>query len=240
MDATATAIREGRNHRFDDGVYGHVDVRAALETLFSHKCAYCESEATATGDWDVEHFRPKGRVDGRPDHPGYYWLAYTWGNLYLGCKFCNQRRGDKPVTGDPKPGPPRGKLDQFPLRAEGTRAMAPGANLAGEARLLIDPCHDDPEQHLVVGLNGELVSHNGSDMGATTIEVCHLNRRRLKIARAKAVRTVLGLIHEFQDIDRVQPVARIVSAVTATLGKASEPYALVARSIASNPAGFGL
>ena len=41
----------------------------------------------------MEHFRPKGAVKqsrgGEIIHPGYYWLAYNWENLYLSCKKCN-------------------------------------------------------------------------------------------------------------------------------------------------------
>ena len=238
--AAVTAINGGRSHPSDEDVYGHVDARAALESLFSHKCAYCESQPTPATEWDVEHFRPKGRVAERPDHPGYYWLACSWDNLYLSCKYCNQRRADKPVTGDRQLRPPKGKFDQFPLRDESTRAMGPSADLASESRLLLDPCADDPERHLAVGVEGWMVVLDRSELGAMTIEVCNLDRRRLRIARTKAIRTILELIDNFHAIDRGQPLSPIISAVTDTLGKASEPYALVARSIASHPAGFGL
>src|ERR1043166_3748097 len=73
---TERALREKSSHAFDSGIYAHPQARAALEELFHHKCAYCETQATAGFDWDVEHFRPKGRVLERADHPGYYWLAY--------------------------------------------------------------------------------------------------------------------------------------------------------------------
>ncbi len=235
---TVVAVAQGAAHVIKDGVYGHVEVRAALESVFSHKCAYCESEATATGPWDVEHFRPKGRVAESTGHPGYYWLAYTWENLYLSCPYCNQRRTDKPTTEDRTARPPKGKLDQFPLRDESTRASLPGADLAVEDRLLLDPCHDDPEQHLAVDAKGTLVALQGSDMATATIEVCHLNRRRLRIARVKALRTALALIDQFRGPSST--LAEVVAAVTGTLGESSKPYALVARSIATQPASFGL
>lgn len=238
LQATQHAIGEGAAHQVDDGVYGHVELRAALESVFSHKCAYCESETTATSSWDVEHFRPKGRVAERADHPGYYWLAYTWTNLYLSCQFCNQRRADKPTTEDPTAGSPKGKLDQFPLRDEATRALQPDADVAAEARLMLDPCSDDPEQHLAVDAKGRLVALAGSDMATKTIEVCHLNRRRLRLARTKKVKTVVELISALDD--GTQPLAKVIDAVTATLGKPAQPYALVARSVASQPAAFGL
>ena len=43
-------------------------------------------------------------------HTGYYWLAYTWANLYPSCVFCNQRRKDQPTFDDPVLGPATGKL----------------------------------------------------------------------------------------------------------------------------------
>src|SRR6202022_3181309 len=58
---------------------------------FHNKCAYCEISIVGQGKGDVEHFWPKGAVQdehgqpvisitGRP-HPGYWWLAFEWGNL---------------------------------------------------------------------------------------------------------------------------------------------------------------
>src|SRR5713101_4807105 len=74
VNATATAIEEKSEHEADKAIYAHAEVRKALERLFYDKCAYCESKMTATADWDVDHFRPKGRVAECEDHPGYYWL----------------------------------------------------------------------------------------------------------------------------------------------------------------------
>ncbi len=63
-------------------------MRDALIICQHNKC--CFSEAKFVGDYsNVEHFRPKGRVDPYPNgdsqYPGYYWLAYDWSNLFL-CK----------------------------------------------------------------------------------------------------------------------------------------------------------
>jgi uncharacterized protein (TIGR02646 family) len=235
--ATDQAISDGPGHAVSDAIYAHDEIRAVLETVFSHKCAYCESEPTATGAWDVEHFRPKGRVDTRPDHPGYYWLAYSWTNLYLSCPHCNQRRKDKPVAGDMRTLPARGKLDQFPLRDEATRAMQPADVLEAEDRLLLDPCTDNPEEHLAIGVKGKIVALNDSEMGATTVDVCRLDRRRLDLARQKVVKTALELIEQFTPS---AGLAASIDAVTATLGQPELPYALVARSIAAQPEAFGL
>src|SRR3954454_1457494 len=89
--ATNRALAQGKTHVADRNIYAHEEVRKALEELFHRKCAYCEI-STARVDWEVEHYRPKGRVAERQGHPGYYWLAYDWDNLFPSCTFCNQHR----------------------------------------------------------------------------------------------------------------------------------------------------
>ena len=132
--ATTIAIEQRENHIADRNIYGSNDVRAALEKLFYDKCAYCESKISGTHDWNVEHFRPKGRIAERPEeHPGYYWLTYDWYNLYPACQHCNQGRKDKPRWGDLRYATTGGKADQFPIEDEQTRAMHPTDKIANEA-----------------------------------------------------------------------------------------------------------
>jgi uncharacterized protein (TIGR02646 family) len=129
--ATAQAVMEGSAHVVSDDVYGADAVRMVLEKLFEQKCAYCEDKIGSSGSWDVEHYRPKGRVAENSTHPGYYWLAYTWSNLFPCCTLCNQRRRDRPslTYGG---GPAAGKADQFPLENESDRCMDHQGNLALE------------------------------------------------------------------------------------------------------------
>ncbi len=186
--ATRRALREGNSHEADDGIYATVEVRAALEKLFHDKCAYCEWQPTGGSDWNVEHFRPAGAVAEREDHPGYYWLAYKWENLYLSCTHCNQARKDKPRWDDPQWLPVGGKADQFPLRDESTRAMSHGDKVDMEEKLLLDPCADDPERYLGYDPHGQVIALSESDGSAkTTIEVFHLTRRRLKDLRKPVI-----------------------------------------------------
>ena len=104
------ALREKENHKVDSTVYADNDLREALEELFYQKCAYCESDLRRVV-WEVDHFRPKGRVRERDHHPGYYWLAYEWTNLYPSCTFCNQHRREKSRWGVPPTGVKGGKAD---------------------------------------------------------------------------------------------------------------------------------
>lgn len=152
---------------FTFAAYKGDDVRQAMERLFHGKCAYCESRYDITGPVDIEHFRPKGEVEGEPGHLGYWWLAGDWENLLPSCIDCNRRRyqatpthlvsvsavldaalrnGFSPLK--------TGKEASFPLAPGGVRMMTEPdpadrtARLAAEAALLLDPCSDDPGQHL--------------------------------------------------------------------------------------------
>src|SRR5258705_11060485 len=109
-----------------------------LIKLFQGKCAYCESKIVVNQPGDVEHFRPKGRVvdenfrpikirhkkKGEMNHPGYYWLAYEWNNLFPSCIVCNRFRKSgpsaEPVVNRADAG--AGKADPFPLEDEALRA----------------------------------------------------------------------------------------------------------------------
>ncbi|MGE0018165.1 MAG: retron system putative HNH endonuclease [Draconibacterium sp.] len=68
--------------------YNHKQIKDSLKTMFSGKCAYCESQITHIGYGHIEHFRPKSKF---PD------LCFEWDNLMLGCEICNgkQYKGDK-------------------------------------------------------------------------------------------------------------------------------------------------
>jgi uncharacterized protein (TIGR02646 family) len=243
-DSTARAIEEGEEHEIEEDVYRHPQVRAALEKLFHDKCAYCEWKPTGGSDWDVEHYRPKGRVAEREDHPGYYWLAYTWGNLYLACTHCNQNRKDKPRWDDPTESPAGGKVDQFPLYDEGTRVMSPdgNANLLDEHTLLIDPCYDPPEVYLGFDATGQVFSLNGNPYGEATIRVFRLWRRRLRDLRREklvGVVAILKLILKYAGEGNQGVVEDLRDLLNAEKSDDSQ-FAAVARYVEDNPAFFGI
>lgn len=155
----------------------------SLEKLFHQKCAYCELKIEGI---EVEHFRPKGAVHEDPSHPGYYWLAYTWSNLYPSCAFCNQARIDYPTWGDRTRGLSAGKATQFPLENAAARAREPADDLKREAPLLLDPCEDDPSEHLGVNpFSGKMVGR--TSRGKTSIRVFNLNRKRLRDLRVEVL-----------------------------------------------------
>jgi len=220
-------------------VYHHDEVHAALERLCDHKCVYCEAPAPASSAWDVEHYRPKGRVHERLDHPGYFWLAYVWENLLLACEFCNRRRRDRPTWEHPAAGGTSGKADHFPLADETSRAMDPSDDLSRERRLLLDPTRDDPEEHVTFDLTGRAVARDGSRMGAASIELYHLNRRRLVTPRRAQIALATRLIEALVSSGRCS-LAVAIEVVTGELGGPAVAWAGTARAIRRDPAAFGL
>lgn len=154
--------RAQQQYRLSDRFYNDREVRASLNKLFQGKCAYCESPLLGSGE--IEHFRPRSRamgLDGVVATDHYWWLAYEWSNIYLVCELCN-----------------RMKATRFPIR--GSSRASPGStveDLAKEKPLLLDPCFDRPEEHLVFSDNGQVASR--TDQGMTTIEVLGLNREVL-------------------------------------------------------------
>ena len=66
--------------------YRHRDVKGALVTEVSGKCAYCESPLQHIHHGDVEHIYPKS-LD--PN------LTFEWNNLTLACEVCNQNKSNK-------------------------------------------------------------------------------------------------------------------------------------------------
>ena len=125
-----------RTFDFDSNIYGHNTVREALTQAQHDKCFLCESKITHIAYGDVEHFRPKAayRQDAHDTlhKPGYYWLAYEWGNLFFACPLCNQQF----------------KRNLFPLANPTGRARSHKASLKTEKPLFVDPVEDDPEEYI--------------------------------------------------------------------------------------------
>ncbi len=225
---TEIAKSEGTGHDAESAIYHHNQVHAALEELFYRKCAYCEAWPTSSSDWDVEHFRPKGH---------YYWLSYHWPNLYLSCQHCNQSRRDRPTWDDSTVGASAGKLDQFPLVENSPRSMGPDDDIDHEERMLIDPCTDDPEEHVTFDNTGMALARVGSTMGQTSIEVFNLQRRRLVDDRAVIVGAHLKNVRLLAQHKSIEEAVRDLVDV---YGGDHLPFAGVARAIARDPASFGL
>lgn len=147
------------------------DLKRHLFELFDGKCAYCEQRVTTVDYGDVEHYRPKRRVEEEPTHPGYYWLAYDAHNFLPACVLCNRGRG---------------KANHFPVR-DGTRATTP-AGLAGEEPLLYHPYEHDATTHFEILRTGQIKGR--TDVGRTSVEIYGLRRDGLREDRRSAMEAV--------------------------------------------------
>lgn len=162
-----------------------------LEESYLGKCAYCEEYTNP----DVEHYRPKGRVEEDKQHSGYYWLAYEWSNLLPACELCNRKGA---------------KHDKF--QVQGIRVTQPTLNANGEPNLttflansptllaerpdLLHPELDEPKEYFAFavhkkykGICLEALEEEEKERRAKyTIEVCKLNRQPLCLNRLAIVR----------------------------------------------------
>jgi hypothetical protein len=145
-----------------------------LFDLFHGKCAYCENKPLAAYAGDVEHYRPKAKVDEDTGHPGYYWLAYSEKNLLPSCALCNQFHA---------------KMTHFPV--QGAHAHD-ARGIAAERPLLLNPYDKsvDPFQHLSFNEAGESMALNQSPNGEYSRKLYHLDRPGLSEDRFDMMQTV--------------------------------------------------
>lgn len=168
-----------KSFKFERTIYGHKAVKNLLRKAQHRKCCFCEGRFEAFAAADVEHYRPKGAA--RQDEnstrlfPGYYWLAYSWANLYWCCQQCNRSH----------------KKDLFPLADPDKRARSHRHDIADENPLLLDPgTTNDLRRHIqfrqehAIGL---------SEAGKKTIQTVGLNRPALKEERQRLLKTLLVL-----------------------------------------------
>ncbi|AVC45695.1 MULTISPECIES: hypothetical protein [Rhizobium] len=170
---------------FAFAAYKNPELIARLAADFNLKCAYCESDFRAVTPSDIEHYRPKAAITTKTTklRPGYFWLAGDYANLLISCPDCNRPRGHT-VPGQTE-NTVLGKGSQFPLADETLRARAHDGGIAVEdgVRLLLDPCHDNPEEHLEFDATGNVRPRKrhgvSSAIGATSIDVYALRRKGL-------------------------------------------------------------
>lgn len=87
-------IRIGKYNKKSDSLYKTNEIKAGLNKLYNGKCGYCETPVkvyvnNVGVDFNfqrtVEHYRPKSK---------YYWLAFSWDNLLITCRTCNEAKLD--------------------------------------------------------------------------------------------------------------------------------------------------
>jgi uncharacterized protein (TIGR02646 family) len=171
-------------------------MRTELLKLFRGKCAFCETPFAEAGSaFELDRFRPCTGVS-EPDGsflPDHYWAqAFAWDNLYLCCANCH-----------------RSKANRFPLEAGSPRAPADANRraLASERPALLDPCADQPDEHLVFSVDGTV--SGVTERGRATIETLDLNRSSLCAARKAVATTALSMLDKASAAERAQAAGKL-------------------------------
>lgn len=172
---------EQREFDFDSKIYGHETVKSTLKQMQHDKCCFCESKISHISYGDVEHYRPKGGFKQTEQdtlqEPGYYWLAYDWGNLLLSCSLFNQQF----------------KKNLFPLLEPQQRALSHHDDITLELPLLINPSVTDPSQY--IGFRQEIpYALEDNIYGKTTITVVGLDREAQNERRRSHLALINNLI----------------------------------------------
>jgi uncharacterized protein (TIGR02646 family) len=192
-------LKEKESHKFAS--YHYRDgCLADLQKLYHQKCAYCETDPSTGSSLQVEHFRGKDKNSRNSkdseDRHAYYWLAYEWSNLLLGCAKCNSY-----------------KSDHFPIAEDGIRVYEPVKNAAGqlisehqlliaphfldEKPLLLNPEVDDVEDHFVINSKGEWIVR--TEKAHKTAAICQLNRDDLLYAHKECIEKFVRKIERHLD-----------------------------------------
>lgn len=154
------------------------------------KCWYCECKRRRDY-YAVDHFRPKNAVVERPDHEGYWWLAFEWRNYRFSCSYCNSG-----IT-DPATSQFVSKGAHFPILDETRRIMTRPDNLdvlEEEQATLLDPTKPADVGLLLFNQNGDAVPRysanatsrwekRGHERAATSIKLYNLNYETTKEER---------------------------------------------------------
>ena len=194
--ARKKAITDGLNVASRQEIWR--DLSPILGKLSQGKCWYSESR-NPTADKNVDHFRPKNRVNEEDGHEGYWWKAFDWKNFRYSSQWCNQRRNDKGSGTD------GGKADHFPLCSSSFRAKLETDDESHEAPELLDPI--DPEDWTLLGFrpNGESMptaSPKTQDYlrAEKSIWVYHLNCQELVNERRPLVVQIQRIVQELEQL----------------------------------------
>lgn len=177
-----------------DGYYKHDTItyllrafslnKTVLQPGDKPKCFYCESRVEKGVTLQVEHYRPKAKVDAIDnnnfEHHGYYWLGLEWTNLVLSCPKCNGKSGKGnrfPILGARAiPIEPVNNLNVL----DRTNCLANQNPLLLERPVLLNPEVDHPETILTFN-EQSFISGYGVDAvrGEITKDILKLNRDSL-------------------------------------------------------------
>ena len=160
-------------------------IKQKFRDSFNSKCAYCET-TLGQEQGELDFFRPKkvetSEGENNSSEAHYFWLTWTWSNFYLACHECNRKKEDK-----------------FPVQNQRAKPgiVKPEILFSEEEPLLLDPCLDNPNEHLIFYEDGTVAARNNSLRGSKTIEILGLNRHKLIKDRKKEAEQLKA---DFQDV----------------------------------------
>ena len=153
-----------------DNLYKPDKIKLALDKIYHRKCAYCEKNLK-DADRHVEHYRPK---------VPYFWLAFSWDNLLIACKKCNELKSNKFTA----------YLEWKQLQYNNETLKTAQSKIQAynkvEQPLIINPEQETTaslEAHFTFDLKTAMLIPKSKQM-KVTIEVCRLNRKELIELRA--------------------------------------------------------
>jgi len=166
----------------------------ALNELFDHKCAFCESRAHSR----AYRFRPTeeaGPIDAAParfadrGHLYYTWLANSWSNIYPICNECRPRSESVfPVIGRRCDLPDPDEVYGYVEAPTGSWKTPPK-----ERPEYLAPCaSDDLRKHLALLATGQMIGL--SQRGAATISHFNLDRNTLEHQRRERTGEYIRLL----------------------------------------------
>lgn len=179
------------------------EVINAVWSIFSGRCAMCESALLKPSLAAVKRFRPIETEESENRYTHGY-AALLWENLILLCPSCDRARGDRfPLNGPPSPANENLRQISFDLSRplairkayellEGELAQA----RAIERPLQIDPTFDVPAEFLTFEDRGRVLPNPAANIagalrGQHTIEAFQLNRTEL-IEKRRCASKVVG------------------------------------------------
>jgi energy-coupling factor transporter ATP-binding protein EcfA2 len=165
--AEDTRATRQRRFQFNSDLLESDAVYAALLLTSGGQCCFCSVPDRQGAELAAHRFRPPQdavAADGRTSRRHYWWLAFSWENLYLACGDCRMAQGSK-----------------FPTERRRARVGTLENLMEREQPYLIDPVGEDPEPHFVYLDSGEVVWLD--ERALITIETFDLNRPRLLAER---------------------------------------------------------
>jgi len=224
FDTAKTATAKAKlKFLISSSIYNDPPIKKSLRNAQHNKCCFCE-KSQIDEYAEVEHYRPKLgykslRID-KIKKPGYYWLGYSWENLFFICKPCNVKKGNI-----------------FPLKDENKRAKSHGNLVSDEIPLILNPTGigvNDPRKH--ISFNNEFIIGT-TDEGRATVEACKLDRDGLDVERRalldELAERILTLIENIDNLDSA-PAKRAITYLKHKITKESEFSAMAMDFITMN------